>query len=65
MGRPKLEPGAARGNRVQFRLTDAERAEVDAAALRVGQDLSDWVRAVVLDAARRPAKKPGKRAASG
>lgn len=58
-----MEPGAARGNRIQVRLTDAERAEVDAAVARAGLDISDWLRDAILGAARRDVspKKPAKR----
>lgn len=52
MGRPKKPPGEARGNGLRVRFTEAERAEIDAAASRAGQDISDWVRAVLLGAAR-------------
>ncbi len=48
MGRPKKPPGEARGNTLRIRLTDAERAKIDAEAARHDMDPSAWARAVLL-----------------
>jgi hypothetical protein len=52
MGRPKLKPAEKRREIVQFRLTDGERAECEAAAHRAGVNFSAWIRHRLLSAAR-------------
>lgn len=47
----------AKDNLVRFRVTDAEKALLQAAADREGLTLSAYVRRVALLAARREAKK--------
>jgi uncharacterized protein (DUF1778 family) len=49
-GRPPLPEGAAKTVVVRARVSEAERAQITAAAQREGQKLSDWVRKTLLDA---------------
>lgn len=58
MGRPKLPPGESRTNTLRIRLTEAERARIDALAARSGQEPSAWARTILLAV---PPGKPGKR----
>ena len=48
MARPRKEAQAARGIRLNLRLTAAERAAVDQAAQAAGQSPSDYARMRVL-----------------
>jgi uncharacterized protein (DUF1778 family) len=51
-GRPKKQPGEARSNVLQVRLTDAEKQALDEAAQFKGMDTSTWVRVEMLSLAR-------------
>jgi len=53
-GRPPLAEGTAKGSVIAFRVTDSERAEIDAAAERAGVSLTRWARETLLSAARSP-----------
>jgi hypothetical protein len=53
VGRPKKTPGEARDNILRIRLTDAERAELDAAAESKALDTSAWARSLLLELARK------------
>ena len=59
MGRPKKPEGEVRENILRIRLTDAERAALDAAALDRGEDTSTWARTELLALAARRPKKGG------
>lgn len=49
-GRPPKPPEERKAAELRIRLTEAQRAELDAAA---GQDTSTWAREVLLRAAKR------------
>jgi hypothetical protein len=51
LGRPP-KPNARMGSPLLVRLSDAERAELQAAADRAGQPISVWARDQMLRAAR-------------
>lgn len=51
-GRPKLEAGRKRIDLLSVRLQPEERGLLEAAALRAGLKLSEWVREALLRAAR-------------
>lgn len=53
MGRPPKPPEERKAAELRIRLTEAQRAELDAAA---GQDTSTWARDVLLRAAKRRGK---------
>jgi hypothetical protein len=53
MGRPPKPPEDRKAAELRIRLTEAQRAELDAAA---GQDTSTWARDVLLKAAKRRSK---------
>jgi hypothetical protein len=53
MGRPPKAPDERKAAELRIRLTEAQRAELDAAA---GQDTSTWARDVLLRAAKRRGK---------
>ena len=53
MGRPPLDPGEAKDQVYQLRLTAAERASYEAAAKRAGKTLSAWIRDKLSRAAKR------------
>ena len=53
MGRPPKPPEERKAAELRIRLTEAQRAELDAAA---GQDTSTWAREVLLRAAKRRGK---------
>lgn len=66
MGRPKINPAKLRGNVLQVRLNNAERAAVTKRAKIGGQTPSAWVREAIcsaagIPAARSTAKAKGKR----
>jgi uncharacterized protein (DUF1778 family) len=48
---PKLE--GRKSQRIDLRASPEEKEEWESAASRVGRSLSDWIRAVLADAARR------------
>jgi hypothetical protein len=48
LGRPRLPKGVARSVNLQIRLTEAERALIEAKAKSDKKDLSEWVREAVL-----------------
>ena len=52
-GRPPLDPGEAKDQVYQLRLTAAERASYEAAAQRAGKTVSAWIRDKLLRAAKR------------
>lgn len=52
-GRPPKPPEERKAAELRIRLTEAQRAELDAAA---GQDTSTWARDVLLRAAKRRGK---------
>ena len=52
-GRPPKPPEERKAAELRIRLTEAQRAELDAAA---GQDTSTWARRVLLAAAKRKLK---------
>lgn len=58
-GRPALS-GTPKQGLLQIRVTDAERTEIDAAAVDAGKPVSTWARETLLDAAR-SVKKSTKR----
>lgn len=53
MGRPPLPEGEAKGGRLYCRLMESEVAEIEAAARAAKKSKSEWVRDVVLVAARK------------
>ena len=54
VGRPKLPDGAGKTSTLNIRITEAEKAEVTAAARRAGASgASDWVRILALREARK------------
>ena len=53
MGRPPLDPGDAKNQVYQLRLTAVERASYEAAAKRAGKTLSTWIRDKLSRAAKR------------
>jgi len=52
IGRPPLPEGKARGAVFTLRLSDDERATIEAAALRNGKPVTQWARDALLTAAR-------------
>jgi hypothetical protein len=56
MGRPPKRPGGL-GSVFQIRLSDAERAEYQAAAERAGVALAEWMRDRLSKAAKRESKR--------
>jgi uncharacterized protein (DUF1778 family) len=57
MVRPKKLPGEAATERIDLRLTTAEREEYERAAVRAGQTLSAWIRERLGKAAKRESKR--------
>jgi hypothetical protein len=53
MGRPPLEPGEAKDQVFQIRLTAAERESYEAAAKRANVPLAKWIRERLNRAAKR------------
>lgn len=53
MGRPKLPKKLAKGALLSVRFTAEEKRVLDLAAERASARLSEWARAVLLDAAAR------------
>jgi hypothetical protein len=53
MGRPPLDPGEAKDQVYQLRLTAAERESYEAAAKRAQKTLSQWIREKLNRAAKR------------
>ena len=54
VGRPKLPMEARKASTLNIRITEAEKAEVAAAARRAGASgASDWVRILALREARK------------
>jgi hypothetical protein len=51
-GRPPLPEGAAKEGRLYCRLLESEVAEIEAAARAAKKSKSEWVRGVLLTAAR-------------
>jgi hypothetical protein len=52
MGRPPLAEGTARTTVFALKLSENERAEIDAAAERAGVPVTQWARAILLGKAR-------------
>lgn len=48
-GRPKKEPGEQKSNTLRIRLTDEEKAAMQAAAKDERLDVSTWARRILLD----------------
>jgi hypothetical protein len=59
-GRPEKPEADARSARIAFRVTETERAQIEAAAAAVGVTVSDYARALVMTA--RPPRQPRGRA---
>jgi hypothetical protein len=55
-GAPEKPPEERKGNVVQIRLTDAEKAACEKAADRTRQKMSAWARKALVRAAGRKAK---------
>jgi uncharacterized protein (DUF1778 family) len=55
-GRPKKSPEESLVERIDLRLTAAERLEFEQAAKRDGKKLSEWIRNCLAEAAKRTAK---------
>jgi predicted HicB family RNase H-like nuclease len=53
MGRPPLDPGEAKNQVYQLRMTSAEREQWETAAKRAGKSLSAWIRERLNRAAKR------------
>lgn len=53
MGRKKKKPSERRTNTLHIKMTDGERAEIEAAAAAVGADVSTWVRLKILEFIRK------------
>jgi hypothetical protein len=53
MGRPPLDPGEAKDQVYQLRLTTAERESYEAAAKRANKPLAKWIRDALGRAAKR------------
>ena len=58
MVRPKKPPAEVASERIDLRVTKAERSEYDRAAERKGQSLSEWIRGCLSKAAKRGSGKP-------
>jgi hypothetical protein len=52
IGRPPLPEGDAKEGRLYCRLLESEVAEIEAAARKAGKSKSEWVRRVLLAAAK-------------
>ena len=52
-GAPVKPPDERKGNVVQIRLTDDEKADCEDAAGRAGQKMSAWARTTLVRAAKR------------
>ncbi len=57
-GRPPKKPSDRRENALRIRLTEAERALLDATAREMGLDTSAWVRSELLRIVKASIKKP-------
>jgi hypothetical protein len=53
-GRPPLPKGAAKEGRLYCRVSDSETSEIEAAARAAKKSTSEWIREVLLAAARQP-----------
>jgi hypothetical protein len=62
MGRPALPEGAAKEGRLYCRLLQSEVAEIEAAAQACKKTKSEWIRDVLMAAARgtKPPKEQAK-----
>lgn len=56
-GRPPKPPGEALAERIDLRITTAEKADYESAASRAGQSLSEWMRERLNKAAKRESKQ--------
>jgi uncharacterized protein (DUF1778 family) len=65
MPRPPKTEAEKRKAVVQLRVTDAERAEIKRAADLDRRNVSDWLRRIALDAARKANERAGRRAGRG
>jgi hypothetical protein len=52
IGRPPLPKGKSRAGRLYCRVLDAEVAEIESAARKAKKTKSEWVRGILLAAAR-------------
>lgn len=57
VGRPPLPEGASREARLFCRLSPSEAAEIEAAAKTAKKSKSEWIRGVLLTAARQGARR--------
>jgi hypothetical protein len=53
IGRPPLPKGSSRGDRLYCRLLKSEVKEIELAAKKAGKNKSEWIREVLLNAARK------------
>jgi uncharacterized protein (DUF1778 family) len=56
-GRPKKPPAEVLAERMELRLTTAEREAYEGAAQNAGQTLSAWIRGLLNKAAKRKSKR--------
>jgi hypothetical protein len=59
MARPKKAKGQQRQNFLRIRLTDDERAKLDATANSKALDTSTWARTTLLDVATKKPRNQG------
>jgi len=52
-GRPPLPAGSSKESRLYCRLLKSEVDEIEVAAKRVGKTKSEWIREILLNAARK------------
>jgi len=60
-GRPPKDPAEALSERIDIRITSAEKTDFEEAAETAEQSLSVWMRERLRIAARRELRKAGKR----
>ncbi len=56
-GRPPTDPAESLSEIIQFRMTEAERAQCERAAETAEQKFSAWIRDRLLKAAKRESKR--------
>ena len=61
MGRPELPPEEVRNKRVNFMAREDEHKDFQEAAEAEGLSMADWIRSVLVPAARRAKKKANKK----
>jgi hypothetical protein len=57
MGRPPKDPTGSKHERLEFRVSDAEKTLLERAAAIEGESVSDWGRRVLVKAAKRAIAK--------